>query len=47
MKATVPGVFKDLKFKTSAKLRQPKGQTQDDFNFGLSFLKGEMHKKAF
>ena len=57
LKATVSGVFEDLKFKisegsnqnfscpdsvllaSSAKLRQPKGQSQDNFNFGPSLLK--------
>ena len=49
MKATVYGVFEDLKFKisegsdqnlaVSVKLRQPTGQTQDNFNFGPSLLK--------
>ena len=46
LKATVSGVFEDLKFKISegldqieAKLRQPAGQSQDNFNFGLSLLK--------
>ena len=44
VKATVFGVFEDLKFKISegsdsAKLRQPTGQTQDNFNFGPSLLK--------
>ena len=40
---TVSGVFEDLKFKISEgsdqNLRQPTGQTQDNFNFGLSLLK--------
>ena len=35
MKATVFGIFQDP------------GQTQDNFNFGPSLLKGEMHKKAY
>ena len=42
LKATVFGVFEDLKFKISedsAKLRQPTGQSQDNFNFGPSLLK--------
>ena len=57
LKATVSGVFEDLKFKisegsdqnlccpesaqlaVSAKLRQPTGQSQDNFNFGPSLLK--------
>ena len=29
-----------------AKLRQPTGQTQDNFNFSPSLLKGAMDKKA-
>ena len=36
MKATVSGVFEDLKFKVSAKLRQPTGRSQDNFNFDPS-----------
>ena len=45
VKATVFGVFEDLKFEisegsaVSAKLRQPTGQTQNNFNFGRSLLK--------
>ena len=40
VKAAVSGVLEDLKFKSlkSAKMRQP-GQTQDNFNFGLSLQK--------
>ena len=34
VKATISGVFEDLSL-----LRQPTGQTQDNFNFGLSLLK--------
>ena len=36
VKSTVSGVFEDLK---SAKLRQPTGQSQENFNFACSILK--------
>ena len=39
VKSTVSGVFKDLKFKILAKLRQSTGQRQENFNFGPSLLK--------
>ena len=49
LKATVSGLFEDLKLKisegsdkllaVSAELRQPPGQSQDNFIFGPSFLK--------
>ena len=41
LKATVSGVFEDIKFKISEgyKLRQPIGQSQENFNFGPSLLK--------
>ena len=42
VKATGSGVLEDLTFTllaVSAKLRQPTGKTQDNFNFGPSLLK--------
>ena len=39
LKSTVSWVFEDLKFKISAKLRQLTRQSQENTNFGRSFLK--------
>ena len=53
MKATVSGVVEDhwsfpdsAQLADSAKLRQPTGQTQDNFNFGPSLLKGVFSKPS-